>query len=52
MMKIGFLGKPFSFAGPYQVLHLGSRSDLPGADWHQWTAQHAQVRYRADRSGG
>jgi hypothetical protein len=41
----------FSFPGAYQVHHMGNRSDLPGADRHQWTAQHAQVRYRAHRSG-
>jgi hypothetical protein len=44
-----FHGKPFSFSGPSPIHHLGSRSHLPDTDRHQWSAQHAQVRYRADR---
>jgi hypothetical protein len=46
-----FDGKPFSFPRSYQVSHLGSRSDLLDSDRHQRTAQHAQVRHRADRRG-
>jgi hypothetical protein len=33
------------------IHYLGSRSHLPDTDRHQWSAQHAQVRYRADRCG-
>jgi hypothetical protein len=43
-----FDGKPFSFPGSYQVLHLGNRSNLPDSDGHQWTAQHAQAGFERE----